>query len=76
MKTVAVVEMKSHLSALLAEVARGEEIAISRHGKIIARLVPEAPIMAAEVFRVFWDGEEIDMVAPEDYPPESVASLD
>ncbi len=76
MKTVPVVEMKSHLSALLAEVARGEEIAISRHGRIIARLVPDSPRMAAEAFRPFWTDEAVDLEAPADTLPEAVASLD
>jgi len=75
MKTVPIVEMKSHLSALLAEVESGEEIAISRHGRVIARLVPDAPRMAAEAFRSFW-GEEIDLDAPDDAPAEAVESLD
>ena len=76
MRTVPVVEVKSHLSALLAEVARGEEIAITRHGRVIARLVPDRPRMAADAFRPFWDGEEIDLEAPPDAPAEPVASLD
>lgn len=76
MKTVPVVEMKSHLSALLAQVARGDEIAISRHGRIIARLVPDSPRMATEAFRPFWTGEEIDLEAPADTLPEAVAPLD
>lgn len=76
MKTVPVVEMKSHLSALLAEVARGEEVAISRHGRVIARLVPDAPRMAADAFRSFWDEENIDLDAPDDTLAETVDSLD
>lgn len=76
MKTVPIVEMKSHLSALLAEVESGEEIAISRHGRVIARLVPDAPRMAAEAFRSFWGEEEIDLEAPDDTPAEAVDSLD
>lgn len=76
MRTVPVVEVKSHLSALLAEVARGEEIAITRHGRVIARLVPDRPRMAADAFRPFWDAEEIDLEAPPDAPAEPVASLD
>lgn len=40
MRTVPVVEVKARLSALLTEVAQGDEIAITRHGRIIARLVP------------------------------------
>jgi prevent-host-death family protein len=40
MKTVGTFEAKTHLSALLERVERGEEITITRHGKAVARLVP------------------------------------
>ncbi len=40
MTKVGAFEAKTHLSALLEKVARGEEITITRHGKAIARLVP------------------------------------
>ena len=76
MRTVPVVEVKSHLSALLADVESGEEIAISRHGRIIARLVPDSPRMAADAFRPFWNSEDIDLEAPADPLPEPVPSLD
>lgn len=76
MRSVAVVEMKAHLSALLADVERGEEIAITRHGRVIARLVPDAPRMAADAFRPFWGEPGIDLVAPPDAPAEPVESLD
>ena len=33
-------EAKTHLSALLERVERGEEIVITRHGRPVARLVP------------------------------------
>lgn len=33
-------EAKTHLSRLLARVEAGEEIAIARSGKVIARLIP------------------------------------
>jgi prevent-host-death family protein len=42
MVEVNVHEAKTHLSRLLARVATGEEILISRAGKPIARLVPAA----------------------------------
>ncbi|MFA6280829.1 MAG: type II toxin-antitoxin system prevent-host-death family antitoxin [Bdellovibrionales bacterium] len=42
MITVGSFEAKTHLAALLDRVAAGEEIAISRRGKIVARLVPDA----------------------------------
>ncbi|MFP6773837.1 MAG: type II toxin-antitoxin system prevent-host-death family antitoxin [Alphaproteobacteria bacterium] len=33
-------EAKTHLSALLEKVSRGEEVLITRRGKAVARLVP------------------------------------
>lgn len=39
--TVGAYEAKAKLSELLDKVARGEQIVITRHGKPIARLVPE-----------------------------------
>ena len=38
--TVGAFEAKTHLSSLLARVAKGEEVVITRHGKAVARLVP------------------------------------
>ena len=40
MRTVGTFEAKTHLSTLLEQVERGEEITITRHGKAVARLVP------------------------------------
>jgi prevent-host-death family protein len=40
MKVVGSFEAKTHLSALLDEVARGESITISKHGRPVAMLVP------------------------------------
>lgn len=46
--TVGAYEAKTHLAELLDRVQRGEEIVITRHGKPIARLVPEGqPSLAA-----------------------------
>ncbi|MDZ3836887.1 MAG: type II toxin-antitoxin system prevent-host-death family antitoxin [Rhodospirillales bacterium] len=44
MKTLGTFEAKTHLSTLLEQVERGEEITITRHGKAIARLVPVGAI--------------------------------
>ncbi|KXF79453.1 prevent-host-death protein [Paramesorhizobium deserti] len=77
MKTFTVVEAKSRFSALLAEVEAGAEIAVTRHGKIVARLVPDHPSVAADAFRDFWiEKDDIDLQAPEDAPAEDVASMD
>lgn len=46
MKTVGTFEAKTHLSTLLEQVERGDEITITRHGRAIARLVPVHAISA------------------------------
>lgn len=43
MKTVGVSEAKTHLAQLLDDVARGEEVTITRHGQPVARLVSARP---------------------------------
>lgn len=76
MRRVQVVEAKAGFSALLAAVEAGETVAITRHGRVVARLVPDAPRSAAELFEPFWaEADEIDLVAPPDAPPEPVADL-
>lgn len=76
MRNVSVVEAKSRFSALLAEVEAGNEIAVTRHGRVVARLVPDRPRVAADAFRDFWsDSAEIGLQAPDDRPPEPVADI-
>ena len=43
MKTVNVHDAKTHLSALLSEVERGEDVVIARNGTPVARLVRMDP---------------------------------
>lgn len=76
MRTIQVVEAKSRFSALLAAVEAGEEVAITRHGKVVARLVPETPRMAVEAFRPFWADTDFDLHAPDDLPAEPAPSFD
>ena len=74
MRTVQVFEAKAHFSALLAEVEAGAEVSITRHGKVVARIVPQPPMTAADVFAPLWpEADEIDLVAPPDAPPDPVA---
>ena len=40
MTNIAIAEAKNHLSELISRVEAGEEIAVTRHGKPVARLVP------------------------------------
>lgn len=77
MRSVQVVEAKARFSSLLDSVESGEEIAITRHGKVIARLLPAAPSMAADVFRTIWaENVETDIEAPADPVAEPVPPLD
>lgn len=41
MRHVSATEAKANFSELLSDVARGETVTITRHGKIVASLVPE-----------------------------------
>ena len=45
-KTVTATEAKAKILALLDEVEAGEEIEITRHGRLVARLVPARPGLA------------------------------
>ena len=48
MNDVALFEAKNRLSELINRVEAGEEIAITRRGKVVARLVPAAPVDAGQ----------------------------
>lgn len=52
MREVQSSEAKAHLSELLSDVERGETIVITRHGRAIARLVPETRQRQAELKKV------------------------
>ncbi|MCO5119951.1 MAG: type II toxin-antitoxin system Phd/YefM family antitoxin [Burkholderiaceae bacterium] len=75
MKTISIAEAKARFSALLAQVEGGEEIAVTRRGGVVARLVPDRPCITAEAFRDFWSAEDCDLEAPPDLPAEGVATL-
>ena len=76
MRRVEVVKAEAGFSALLAAVEAGETVAITRHGRVVARLVPGGARSAAEVFQPFWaEADEIDLVAPLDSPAERGADL-
>ena len=76
MRTIQIVEAKARFSALLAEVEAGEEIAITRHGRVVARLVPDVPRMAAGVFRDFWGEPDLDLTPPADLPADPAPTVD
>jgi prevent-host-death family protein len=41
MEDISVTELRQNLATYLARVQNGEEVVVTAHGKIIARLVPE-----------------------------------
>ena len=48
MREIQASKAKTHLRRLLADVERGETLIITRHGRPIARLVPEGDVRQAE----------------------------
>jgi prevent-host-death family protein len=48
MNDVALFDAKNRLSELIHRVEAGEEFAITRRGKVVARLMPPAPIEAGQ----------------------------
>ncbi len=55
MREIQASEAKAHLPSLLHEVERGETLIITRHGKPIARIVPEADRRQEEIDRAIED---------------------
>lgn len=53
--TVGAYEAKTHLSDLLARVARGERVTITKHGVPVAVLQPPDPVRATDVKQVIAD---------------------
>jgi prevent-host-death family protein len=51
MREIQASEAKAHLPQLLDDVERGETIVITRHGRAIARIVPEAHRRQEEIDR-------------------------
>jgi prevent-host-death family protein len=64
MREVQASEAKAHLPSLLDAVERGETIVITRHGKPIARIVPEADRRRGELDRVMAEIEEFRQTMP------------
>jgi prevent-host-death family protein len=52
MRTIRLSEAKAHLSELLDQVEQGETLLITRHGRPVARVVPERDERESEIARV------------------------
>jgi prevent-host-death family protein len=49
MKTTTVRELRNNYSRVLKWVAKGEEVEVTRRGKIVARVVPPSQVQATQV---------------------------
>lgn len=68
MTQVSVHEAKTHLSRLLRDVERGEEVVIARDGQPIAKIVPlrrRVPILGMDEGKGFVVPEDFDEEDPE-----------
>ena len=67
-KTVNIHEAKTHLSRLIADVERGEDVTIARAGEPVARLVPAGPprkrVLGTERGKV-WISPDFDEPMPD-----------
>jgi prevent-host-death family protein len=59
MREIQASEAKAHLSQLLDDVEHGETIIITRHGRAIARLMPEASRRRREIDEALADIKEL-----------------
>lgn len=69
-KTVNVHEAKTHLSRLLADVERGQEVTIARAGKPVARLVQVEPPAKRELGAdrgSIWISPDFDAPMPDEW---------
>jgi prevent-host-death family protein len=64
MRQVQASDAKARLASLLDEVERGETLIITRHGKPIARLVPEADGRQQKIDRAIAEIEEFRKTMP------------
>ncbi len=71
MKTATVRTLRNDYAKLLRRVETGEEISISRRGRIVARLVPANPGKA----KVDWAGSETFKLLKRDMPLSAAKSL-
>jgi prevent-host-death family protein len=68
-KTIGAYEAKTHLPALLKEVAAGREIIITKRNQPIARLAPlEQPVSSKQVFEEIRSLRGIIKLAPKETP--------
>lgn len=76
MRLIQASEAKTHLPRLLDEVERGETLVITRHGRAIARIVPESGQRREEIGRAIADITALRRKAGRATTPEILAARD
>jgi len=59
MQTIQASEAKTHFLRILDDVEQGKSVIVTRHGKPVARIIPEAPIDTERVKRAIAAMHEI-----------------
>jgi prevent-host-death family protein len=75
MREIQASDAKAHLSRLLDDVERGETIIITRHGRAIARIVPEAHRRQREICEALGDIKELGKEIGRNHGPVSVEEI-
>lgn len=65
-------EVKTHFAQVLDRVGRGETITVTRHGKAVARIIPEPQPDAPSLSEWLIDGPRVEEFAP---PPRDDAAM-
>ena len=59
MREIQASEAKTHFASLLSDVERGETLIITRHGRAIARIVPEEGKKREDIIRAIEEMKEL-----------------
>jgi prevent-host-death family protein len=75
MREIQASDAKAHLSRLLDDIERGETIIITRHGRAIARTIPEAHRRQREIGEALADIKELGKEIGRKHGPVSVEEI-
>ena len=75
MREIQASEAKTHFSELLDAVERGDTIAITRHGRRIARIVPETDRRRREIVAAIEDMQQLAKERREKFGPISIEEI-
>ena len=75
MREIQASDAKAHLSRLLDDIERGETIIITRHGRAIARIIPEAHRRQQDIREALADIKELGKEIGRKHGPVSVEEI-